>query len=70
MSPQTVNHSIHFVDPSTGAYTQGIESTWAATKRMMRKKGVMGKSKFEEDTFNTILDHICRTISLTLITLI
>ena len=79
MSHQTVNHSIHFVDPSTGAHTQGIESTWAATKRMMRKKGVMGTSnslyptylqeflwrrKFEEDTFNTILDHIAEQYPL------
>ena len=80
MSHQTVNHSIHFVVPSTGAHTQGIESTWAATKRMMRKKGVMGTSnslfptylqecvwrrKFEEeDTFNTILDHIAEQYPL------
>ena len=77
MSHQTVNHSIHFVDPSTGAHTQGIESTWAATKRMMRKKGVMGTSnslfptylqeflwrKFE-DIFNTILDHIAEQYPL------
>lgn len=74
MSHQTVNHSLHFVDPTSGAHTQQIESTWAQTKRMMRKEGVMRTSsdlfptylpeylwrrKFSSsDPFITILDHI------------
>ena len=74
MSHQTVNHLVNFIDPSTGAHTQGIESTWAQTKRMMRREGVMNTSrnlfptylqeflwrrKFEDlDPFVTILQHV------------
>ena len=29
---RTVKHSIHFVDPDTGAHTNTIESTWRAVK--------------------------------------
>ena len=34
----TVNHSLHFVDPQTGAHTQGVESTWSSCKKMMREE--------------------------------
>jgi hypothetical protein len=29
---RTVNHSIHFLDPNTGAHTNNIESTWRRVK--------------------------------------
>ncbi len=52
MSHQTVNHSINFEDPTTGAHTQTIEGTWSQVKFMMRKRGVMNTS---DDLFDTYL---------------
>ena len=37
----TVNHSLHFVDPATGTHTQNIESYWSRAKyKIKRMKGV------------------------------
>ena len=49
---QTVNHSLNFMDPTTGAHTNGVEGFWSCTKRMMRKQGVMSTSS---DLFPTYL---------------
>ena len=38
----TVNHSVNFVDPDTGAYTQSIEGFWSVYKKMARKKKCWG----------------------------
>ncbi|XP_019862099.1 PREDICTED: uncharacterized protein LOC109590640 [Amphimedon queenslandica] len=70
----TVNHSLNFIDPFSGAHTQTIEGTWSQVKRMMRGIGVMNTSndlfqtylqeflwrkKFSgQDPFNTIIEHI------------
>jgi len=36
----TVNHSQHFVDPDTGAYTQNIEFSWRSMRRRLSRGGV------------------------------
>ena len=33
----TVNHSLHFVDPSTGTHTQNIESYWNRVKCKLKR---------------------------------
>ena len=49
---QTVNHSVNFVNPTTGTHTNRVEGFWSCTKRMMRKQGVMSTSS---DLFPTYL---------------
>ena len=36
---QTVNHTLHFVDPVTHAHTQNIESSWRAMKHKICRGG-------------------------------
>ena len=36
---QTVNHSVHFIDPESGAHTQNIECCWGCLKRFLRSIG-------------------------------
>lgn len=41
----TVNHKLHFVDPTTGAHTQRIESIWSQLKGKCKEmRGVCGSS--------------------------
>ena len=73
---QTVNHSLNFVDPTTGVHTQNIESYWSRVKRKFKAmKGVhesMLNSYIDEfmwrerhgSTASTALVNLCRDISL------
>eukprot|EP00731_Ephydatia_muelleri_P020908 Em0013g635a len=58
---RTVNHSLHFVDPVTGAHTQGVEGMWSACKRMMREEKTMNSQLFDTylpEYMWRILEHI------------
>ena len=66
----TVNHSLNFVDPDTGAHTQGIENTWWGVKRSYPRTGTsqeliesylqefMWRKHYGENPFQNILKHI------------
>ena len=34
---EVVNHSLHFVDPTTGVHTQNIESYWSRVKTKLKR---------------------------------
>ena len=66
----TVNHSINFVDPDTGAHTQYIGNTWWGVKRSMPHTGTskdlfesylqewLWRQHYEDDPFGNIIKHI------------
>ena len=66
----TVNHSLNFVDPDTGAHTPGIENTWWEVKRSMPRTGTskdlfdsylqewLWRQHYKSDPFGNIIEHI------------
>ena len=75
-SHNTINHSLHFVDPATGVHTQNIESYWSRVKRRFKRmKGVhesMMSAYLDEFMWrerhgrsaSTALASLCRDIAL------
>lgn len=44
----TINHSVHFVDPETGAHTNTIESTWQKLKARHKKEYGTARTQLAE----------------------
>ena len=53
---RTVNHSIHFVDPDTGAHTNTIKSTWRAVKVFL---GQYNRGKTTSTTWHSTCSRRC-----------
>ena len=53
---RTMNHSLYYVHPATGAHTQGVEGMWSACNRMMREEKTMHSKLF--DTY--LPEFMCR----------
>ena len=66
----TVNYSLNFVDPDTGAHTQGTENIWWGVKRGLPRTGTskerfdgylqdyMWRQQYRKDPFGNIIKHI------------
>ena len=44
---RTVNHSVHFLDPTTGRHIQNIENTWMRAKMKQKKQCGVHRSLFD-----------------------
>ena len=76
----TVNHSLNFVDPDTGAHTQRIENTWWGIKRSMphteMSKDLFGsylqewlwRKQYGEDPLGNTIEHIAEVYDVRKIT--
>ena len=66
----SVNHSLNFVDPDTGAHTPRIENTWCGVKRSMLRTGTskdlfesylqewLWRQHYGDEPFENIIKHI------------
>ena len=54
----TVNHSLHFVEPATGAHTQNVERMWRSAKA--RNKRHNGTSRAMLDSY--MCEYMWRTM--------
>jgi len=43
----TVNHSLNFVDPQTGAHTQSVENMWSRFKKKVKKAHGLNTASLE-----------------------
>lgn len=50
----TVNHSVNFVDPTSGAHTQHIEASWRPLKTRLRSRGINA----EDDMADHLLEYL------------
>ena len=76
----TVNHSLNFVDPDTGAHTQRIENTWWGIKRSMPRTGMskdlfgsylqewLWRKQYGEDPLGNIIEHVAEVYDVRKIT--
>ena len=72
----TVNHSLNFVDPDTGAHTQRIENTRWGIKRSIPRTGIskdlfgsylqewLWRKQYGEDPLRNIIEHIAEVFDV------